>query len=78
MTRTLRRWVVLAALAAALGGLGAGPASAHDELIATNPAVDATVQQAPTSVTPHLQCSGASDRRGDRGVRTGRRFVVRR
>jgi methionine-rich copper-binding protein CopC len=50
MTRTLRRWALLAALAAALGGLGVGPASAHDELISTDPAIDASVQQAPTSV----------------------------
>jgi len=51
MTRATRRVVLLAALTAALAGLVVGPASAHDELIATDPAVDATVEQAPTSVT---------------------------
>ena len=51
MTRAARRLVLLAALTVALVGLAVGPASAHDELIATDPAVDATVEQAPTSVT---------------------------
>ena len=50
MTRAARRLVLLAALTVALVGLAVGPASAHDELIATDPAVDATVEQAPTSV----------------------------
>src|SRR5665811_950826 len=52
VTRATRRVVLLAALTAALAGLVVGPASAHDELIATDPAVEATVEQAPTSVTP--------------------------
>jgi len=51
MTRAARRLVLLAALTAALVGLAVGPASAHDELIATDRAVDSTVEQAPTSVT---------------------------
>ena len=57
MTRATRRLVVLAALTAALVGLAVGPASAHDELIATDPAVDATVEQAPTSVTPTFRAA---------------------
>lgn len=40
MTRAARRLVLLAALTVALVGLAVGPASAHDELIATDPAVD--------------------------------------
>lgn len=51
MTGAARRWTLLLLLAAALTGLGAGPASAHDELIATDPAVGAAVAQAPSAVT---------------------------
>ena len=64
-----RTAVVLAAVALVLAGVGAPAARAHDELVATTPAADATVPTAPASVD--LELSAPAQALGTQVVVTG-------